>query len=256
VRSAAVRWTQLHDDISEQHPALVAVHQSASGQFALLLRYALAPANGQRRAWRRDIQLAARRVAHDLRVGGLRGRLLIVQRLPPLRARRVLDGWRLLWQRDPLRASELRAMARRRAADARFLAARTVERRRGGRDRRPSIEQWYADRAPLWLDLSPEPRRRLVLQTHVWITERLAMPTVAAGSDEAEYDAFRHRLERLVPPDDRESWAGWIDTVVATLLRAFDRPTTLRDARWARGLFLTACRVAPPLTNAARLNAF
>ena len=255
MRSAAVRWTQLHDAISELHPALVAVHQSASGQLALLMRHALVPANGRRRAWRRAIQLAARDVARDLRAAGLCGRLLIVQRLPPLRARRVLDGWRLLWQRDPLRASELRAMARRRAADARFLAARTAERRRGGRGPRPSIEQWYADLAPLWLGLSPEPRRRLVLQTHVWITERLTTPIVAADSDDAEYDAFRHRLERLVPPDDRDSWAGWIDTVVATLLRAFDRPPALRDARWARSLFLTACRVAPPVTHDAQLNA-
>jgi len=94
-----------------------------------------------------------------------------------------------------------------------------------------------------------------VLQTHVWVTERLAMPAVAAGADDVEFDAFRHRLERLVPPDDRESWAGWIDTVVATLLRAFDRPSVLRDARWARGLFLAACRVPPPLSMDARLNA-
>jgi hypothetical protein len=254
VPSAAVRWTDLHDAISEQHPALVAVHQSASGQLALLLRHALVPTYGQRRVWRRDIQVAARDIARDLRAAGLRGRLLIVQRLPAVRARRVLDGWRLLWQRDPLRASELRAMARRRAADARFLAAQSIQ-RRGGRGLRVSIEQWYADLAPLWLGLSPEPRRRLVLQTHVWITERLTKPVVVADSEEAEYEAFRHRLERLVPLDDRDDWAGWIDTVVVTLLRAFDRPPALRDARWARGLFLAPCRVAPPVTHDARLNA-
>jgi hypothetical protein len=254
VRSGAVRWTELHDAISEQHPALVAVHQSASGQLALLLRHALVPPCGQRRLWRRDIQVAARDIARELRATGLHGRLLIVQRLPAVRARRVLDGWRLLWQRDPLRASELRAMARRRAADARFLAARSAQ-RRGGRGRRVSIEQWYADLAPLWLGLSPEPRRRLVLQTHVWITERLTMPVVAADSDEAEYEAFRHRLERLVPPDDRDDWAGWIDTVVVTLLRAFDRPPVLRDARWVRGLFLAPCRVALPVAHGARLTA-
>ena len=254
MRSAAVRWTELHDAISEQHPALVAVHQSASGQLALLLHHALVPACGQRRVWRRDIQVAARDIARALRAAGLYGRLLIVQRLPPVRARRVLDGWRLLWQRDPLRASELRAMARRRAADARFLVARTVQ-RRGGRGLRVSIEQWYADLAPLWLGLSPEPRRRLVLQTHVWITERMTKPVVA-DSEEAEYEAFRHRLERLIPPDDRDQWAEWIDTVVVTLLRAFDRPPALRDARWARGLFLAPCRVASPLTHDTRLNAF
>lgn len=254
MRSAAVRWTELHDAISEQHPALVAVHQSTSGQLALLLRHALVPANGQRRPWRREIQVAARGIARDLRAAGLRGRLLIVQRLPPLRARRVMDSWRLLWQRDPLRASELRVMARRRAADACFLAARSAQ-RRGGRRPRLSIEQWYADLAPLWLGLSPEPRRRLVLQTHVWITERMTTRAVI-DSDEAEYEAFRHRLERLVPPDDREMWVGWIDAVVVTLLRAFDRPPALRDARWARGLFLAACRVPPPLAHDVRLNAF
>ena len=254
MRSAAVRWTELHDAISEQHPALVAVHRSDSGQLALLLRHALVPTRGQRRVWRHDIQCAARDVARDLRAAGLHGRLLIVQRLPPVRARRVLDRWRLLWQRDPLRASELRTMARRRAADARFLAARTAQRRRGGRPPHVAIEQWYADLAPLWLGLGPEPRRRLVLQTHVWITERLGAPVVE--SDDAAYEAFRHRLERLVPPDDRDRWAGWIDAVVVTLLRAFDRPPALRDARWVRGLFLAACRVAPPLPHDARLNAF
>jgi hypothetical protein len=253
VRSAAVRWTELHDAISEQHLALVAVHRSDSGQLALLLRHALVPTSGLRRVWRRDIQRAARDVARDLRAAGLRGRLLIVQRLPPVRARRVLDRWRLLWQRDPLRASELRTMARRRAADARFLTARTTQRRRG-RPPRIAIEQWYADLAPLWLGLGPEPRRRLVLQTHVWITERLTAPIVE--SDDAAYEAFRQRLERLVPPDDRDRWAAWIDAVVVTLLRAFDRPPALRDARWVRSLFLAACRVAPPLPHDARLNAF
>jgi len=254
VRTAAVRWSERHDAISELHPALVAVHRSDSGQLALLLRHALVPTSGQRRAWRRDIQRAARDVARDLRAAGLRGRLLIVQRLPPVRAGRVLDRWRLLWQRDPLRASELRTMARRRAADARFLAARSAQRRRGGRPPHIAIEQWYANLAPLWLGVGPEPRRRLVLQTHVWITERLTAPVVE--SDDAAYEAFRQRLERLVPPDDRDRWAGWIDAVVVTLLRAFGRPPALRDALWVRGLFLAACRVPPAVPHDARLNAF
>jgi len=89
VRSAAVRWTQRHDAISEQHPALVAVHQSASGQLALLFRHALVPPNGQHRAWRRDIQFAARSVVRDLRAAGLFGRLLIAA---AVRGRRSSSG--------------------------------------------------------------------------------------------------------------------------------------------------------------------
>jgi hypothetical protein len=255
VRAAAVRWTDLHDTISAGHPELVAVHQAPRGQLALLLSHALAPVNGQRRAWRRQTRRAALVIARDLRAAGLRRPLLIVQWLPPAHASRVLDGWRLLWQGNPLRASHLRAAARLRAADARFLALRAAERRRGHRARRKSIEQWYTDLAPLWLGLGPAVRRQLVLQTHLWITERMMTSAGASDSDEAEYQALTHRLQRLVPPDDRDLWAGWIDTVVATLLRAFDRPPALRDARWTRALFLAACRVPPPLADDALLRA-
>src|SRR5262249_30616187 len=139
-------------------------------------------------------------------------------------------------------------------ADARFRAG-GGGRRRGGRGLRVSMEQWYADLAPLWLGLSPEPRRRLVLQTHVWITERLTMPVVVADSDEAEHEALRHRLERLVPPDDRYDWAGWIDTVVVTLLRAFDRPPPPGDGGGPRGVFLAPGRVGVPVARGASLNA-
>jgi hypothetical protein len=255
VRAVADRWTELHDAISAGHSALVAVHESPRGQLALLLRHGLVPANGQRQAWRRQTRYAARAIVRDLRAAGVRRRMLIVQWLPPSRARRVLDGWRLLWQGDPLLASQLRAAARRRAADARFLASRAVQHRRGRHARRKSIEQWYGDLAPLWLGLRPAVRRELVLQTHVWITERLRASELATACDEAEYGALSHRLQRLVPPDDRDLWAGWIETVVTTLLRAFDRPPEVRDARWARALFLAACRVPPPLANDALLRA-
>jgi len=253
-RTALTRWSERHDAISAGHPALIAVHQSPVGQLALLLRHALVPIDGRRRAWRHDIQHAGRSIAHDLRAAGVHGRVLIVQRLAPHRARRVLDGWRLLWQGDPVRASELRAMARRRAADVRFLRGRAARRRPAAGDLQRSLEHWYADLAPLWLGLSPEPRRQLVLQTHVWITERMTTPAVTVGAEEA-YEELSQRLERLVPPDDRQAWEPWIDVVVSTLLRAFDRPPALRDARWARGLFLAACRVPPPLANDARLRA-
>lgn len=253
--TAPVRWTELHDAVSAGHPALVAVHQSPSGQLALLLRHALVPISGRRRAWRHDVQHAARSIARDLSGAGIHRRMLIVQRLAPHRARRVLDGWRLLWQGDPVRASELRAMARRRAADARFLYARAACRRCSGSGLHGSLEHWYADLAPLWLGLSPEPRRQLVLQTHVWITERMTTRAVAIGTDQEAYEELSRRLERLVPPDDRNAWASWIDAVVSALLRAFDRPPALRDARWVRGLFLAGCRVPPPLANDARLRA-
>jgi len=111
--------------------------------------------------------------------------------------------------------------------------------------------------APLWLRLQPEVRRQLVLQTHVWIIERVQThDTCPPPADDLSPDgALAHRLERLVPPGERARWRPWIDVVLAKLGRALERAPERRDRRWLRGLFLVAYYVPPPVGHGAILRA-
>src|SRR5204862_143444 len=67
--------------------------------------------------------------------------------------------------------------------------------------------------------------------------------------------ALAHRLERLVPPDERARWRPWIDVVLAKLGRALERAPERRDRRWLRSLFLVAYDAPPPVGQGAILRA-
>jgi len=67
--------------------------------------------------------------------------------------------------------------------------------------------------------------------------------------------ALAHRLERLVPPDDRMRWRPWISIVLRALTRALERDDTRRNRRWVRTLFLIPSRVPPPIGHGAIVRA-
>src|SRR5207245_307975 len=163
-----------------------------------------------------DHRAAARDVIDDLRGAGFEGDVVVAQWLPVHRLVRIFDDWPRRWEGDPVRAAQLRRVVRQLAADHRFLAWRSAERRRlrpRGRREPPSVSGWYCAMAPVWLGLAPEVRRQLVLQTHVWIIERVQVPDACPPPDDdlVPDGALAHRLERLVPADDRARWRPWID---------------------------------------------
>jgi len=243
-----------------RHPDLVAVHEAPDGCIALVLRHTLMPLPEEHAGWERETRAAARAVIDDLRGAGFEEEVVVAQWLPVRRVAHIFDDWPRRWEGDPARASQLRKVARRLVADERFLSWRAAERRRlrpRGRREPPSVGRWYCEMAPVWLGLAPEVRRQLVLQTHVWIIERALMPDACPppAVDLVPDGALAHRLERLVPPDDRARWRSWIDAVLAKLARAVERAPHRRDRRWVRALFLVPCRVPPPVGHGAIMSA-
>ena len=243
-----------------RHPDLVAVHESPNGDIALVLRHTLVPLPEEHVEWRRATRAAARDALDDLRGAGFEGSVVVAQWLPVPRVARIFDSWPRRWEGDPARAAQLRRVVRQRAADERFLAWRSTEHRRlrpPGLRTSASVDRWYTAMAPLWLQLQPEVRRQLVLQTHAWIIERVQVSdTCPPLADDLSPDgALAHRLERLVPPDERARWRPWIDVVLAKLGRALERAPERRDRRWLRSLFLVAYDAAPPVGQGAILRA-
>src|SRR5213079_3081538 len=104
---------------------------------------------------------------------------------------RIVSRWVRRWDGDPARRSELIATVERAVTDQLFLRSRVaaaVTRTlmpagraldEAGLD---ALKLWYEAMAPRWLAIRPAQRRRLVLQTHVWIAEcALADPVIGPG---------------------------------------------------------------------------
>ena len=176
------------------------------------------------------------------------------------------------WDGDSGRRSQLLAVVERRLNDDRFLA--TARRTRAyapiedgatspattgaavaqgqgfnetGLD---ALKAWYEAMAPCWLAIQPVRRRRLVLQTHVWIAERvLTNPATGPehGLQELGADGpLAQALARLIPRGETATWRRWVELVRLDLERALHRPPDRRTQAWARWLFLIPYGVPSP----------
>jgi hypothetical protein len=194
-----------------RHPDLVAVHESPNGDIALVLRHTLVPLPEEHAEWRRATRAAARDVLDDLRGAGFERSVVVAQWLPVPRLARIFDSWPRRWEGDPARAGQLRRVVRQLAADRRFLAWRSTEHRRlrpPGHRTSASVSRWYTAMAPLWLRLQPELRRQLVLQTHVWIIERVQAPdTCPPPADDLSVPGRRPRPPARAPGAARRARA-------------------------------------------------
>jgi hypothetical protein len=105
-----------------------------------------------------------------------------------------------------------------------------------------ALKAWYEAMAPCWLAIQPARRRRLVLQTHVWIAERALTDSVdgprLAAAELGRDGSLARALERLVPRSEAAAWRSWIDLVRADLARALAQPPARHTQAWARWLFL------------------
>ena len=113
-----------------------------------------------------------------------------------------------------------------------------------------ALKAWYETMAPCWLAIQPALRRRLVLQTHVWLAD-LALADPVDGPGQAVRDlgsrgSLARALERLVPRREAAAWRRWIDHVCADLARTLGRPPQLRTQAWARWLFFIPYSVPAP----------
>ena len=253
-------FAERYAEACARHPDLVAVYQAPDGAVALVLRHTLVPLPEEHAAWERDTRAVARDVTDDLRGAGFQGAVVVAQWLPMQQLAHIFDTWPRRWEADPARAAQLRQVARRVVADDRFLAWHMAERRHRrprARRRTVSIDRWYCAMAPHWLGLEPRLRRELVLQTHVWIIERAVAPDACPPPDVdlVPDGALAHRLERLVPPDDRARWRPWIAIVLRALGRALERLDASGDPRALRSLFLVPSRVPPPIGQGAIVSA-
>lgn len=264
-------WDERFAETCARHADLVAVFESAHGRLGLLLRQTLVPLDAERLDWLGETRAVARHIITDLRAVGFSGGAVVLQWLPVHDVARIVGRWVRRWDGDPVRRSQLLAVVERRLMDERYLAARRahgtspVERptatpviagdadapaegfNEAGLD---ALKAWYEAMAPCWLAIQPARRRRLVLQSHVWIADHaLADPVEGPRRAAAELGrdgSLVRALDRLVPRAQAAPWRAWIDLVRTDLARALARPPARRTQAWARWLFLIPYSVPVP----------
>jgi len=252
-------WDERLAEVCRRHPDLIAVYESSRGRLGLLLRQTLVPLAAEQMMWVAETRTVARGLIQDLRAAGFEGGTVVLQWLPIEDVARIVARWVRRWDGDSARRSELLAVVDRRLADQRFLAALSgpvavpddagaeaagatvTTRARFDETGLEALKAWYETMAPCWLAIQPARRRRLVLQTHVWLADvALADPLDGPRRALAELGpsgALVRALERLVSGHDAVAWRGWIDYVREDLARALGRPAPLRTQAWARWLF-------------------
>jgi hypothetical protein len=264
-------WDDRFVEVCRRHPDLVAVYESAHGRLGLLLRQTLMPLGVERVPWMAETRAVARAVIADLRAAGFVGGTVVLQWLPADDVARIVARWIRRWDGDPARRSAITAGVERAVADQTFLKTRTGstpappaspdERTARALDETglEALKAWYEMMAPCWLAIQPARRRRLVLQTHVWIAERvLASASAASGSEAvvkelAPDGALVRVLARLVPGAEASAWRLWIDVVRGDLERALRHPRARHSQAWARWLFLIPYSVPVPRRGRLRL---
>jgi len=263
-------WDERFAETCRQHPDLVAVYESAHGRLGLLLRQTLVPLDAEREEWLTQTRAVARRAIGDLRAAGFTSGAVVLQWLPMVDLTRIVARWVRRWDGDPARRSQLLAVVERRLVDERFLATRRMHGRAPAVDAAAppasngavapavgfeeagldALKAWYEAMAPCWLAIQPARRRRLVLQTHVWIAERALTDSVdgprQAAGELGRDGSLARALERLVPLSEAAAWRSWIDLVRADLARALAQPPARHTQAWARGLFLIPYSVPLP----------
>ncbi len=250
-------WDERLAEVCRRHHDLVAVYESSRGRLGLLLRQTLVPLAAEQMMWVAETRTVARGLILELRAAGFEGGTVVLQWLPAEDVARIVARWVRRWDGDGARRSELLAVVDRRLADQRFLA--TLSRpalgyAAGGAAEATAttgtqldetgleaLKAWYETMAPCWLAIQPARRRRLVLQTHVWLADvALTDPLDGPGralSELGPEGPLVRALERLVSGHDAVAWRRWIEYVRADLARALGRPPGLRTQAWARWLF-------------------
>lgn len=265
-------WDERFVEVCRRHPDVIAVYESAHGRLGLLLRQTLVPLGVERMTWLTETRTTARAFIADIRAAGFAGGTVVLQWLPAADVARIVARWVRRWDGDPTRRSAITAGVERVVADQTFLnrrrepAATPVPAPTSSNGRATSaldetglasLKAWYETMAPCWLAIQPARRRRLVLQTHVWIAERvLADPAASirpALEDLVPDGMLAQSLLRLVPGAEGAAWRLWIDVVRADLERAMHHPRALRSQAWARWLFLIPYSLPVPRRGRLRV---
>jgi len=282
-------WEDRFIEVCRRHRDLVAVYESPRGRLALLLRQTLVPLGPEHFEWLAETRATARAVISDLRVAGFDGATVVLQWLPFGDVANIVSRWVRRWDGDQARRSQLLTIVDSHLADQRFLDTQAYrsqpaeepalhlvasaepgepgEPREADADpvesppilgdgRLSELREWYARMAPCWLAIEPPLRRRLVLQTHAWIAERVLNDTSqepAPASAGLEHNGVLPRLlHHLVAREDRAAWGPWIELVRVDLQRALTRPPARRTQAWARWLFFIPYSVPTPRRARAR----
>ena len=234
-------WEDRFTEVCNRHHDLVAVYESPRGRLALLLRQTLVPLGPEHFEWLTETRAAARAVISDLRVAGFDGATVVLQWLPFGDVASIVSRWVRRWDGDQVRRTQLLAVVDSHLADQQFLDGQAYRAQPAGAsaslqpvasgnpvapgesdagvagappglaDRRLNdLRGWYARMAPCWLAIEPPLRRRLVLQTHAWIAERVLNDTTqdpAPASTGLEHNGVLTRLlQHLVAREDRAAW--------------------------------------------------
>ena len=264
-------WDDRFLEVCRRHPDIIAVYESRHGRLGLLLRQTLVPLGAERVTWLAETRNTARAFIGDVRAAGFAGGTVVLQWLPVTDVVRIVARWVRRWDGDPGRRATIIASVERAVADQTYMDERAEPQitaatptTMGARVPRAldetglaSLKAWYEMMAPCWLAIQPARRRRLVLQTHVWIAERvLADPAKDSGpalADLAADGPLVRALTHLVPGAERVAWQTWIDLVRTDLERALLHPRARRSQAWARWLFLIPYSVPVPRRGRLRV---
>jgi hypothetical protein len=224
-------WDDRFAEVCRRHEDLVAVYESGRGRLGLLLDPTMVPLEAERADWVARTRASARRIADDLRAAGFDGATVILQWLPPADVARIVSCWVRRWDGDPSRRSQLVGQVEAAVSgSSRPLDETGLE----------AIRAWYETMAPCWLAIQPVRRRRLVLQTHVWIAERV-LTDPRTGPEQGLQELgpegpLARALARLIPRSEMATWRRWVELVRLDLQRALHRPPDRRTPAWARWL--------------------
>ena len=274
-------WEDRFNVVCRRHHDLVAVYESPRGRLALLLRQTLVPLGPEHFEWLAETRATVRAIVADLREAGFDGATVVLQWLPFGDVANIVARWVRRWDGDSVRRTQLLAVVDSHLADQRFLDRQPYRTQAGEEAPTPEpltaddlvtaeaepdkgaatavladgrlneLRAWYSRMAPCWLAIEPPLRRRLVLQTHAWIAERVLADSASRhpipAADGLEHDGTLARLlQHLVAREDRTAWGPWIELVRADLQRALMRPPARRTEAWARWLFFIPYSVPTP----------
>ena len=249
-------WEDRFIEVCRRHRDLVAVYESPRGRLALLLRQTLVPLGPEHFEWLAETRATARAVIADLRVAGFDGATVVLQWLPFGDVASIVARWVRRWDGDQVRRTQLLAVVDSHLADQRFLDRQAYRAQPAGEPavltldgpvtevtgpsspladgRLSDLRDWYAQMAPCWLAIEPLQRRRLVLQTHAWIAERVLSDRCTGSGPGGRWPRARRHAGPTAPEPRAQGGLGGVE--------ALDRQGARRSATRARAASRTSGR--------------
>jgi hypothetical protein len=100
-------WNEAYSSVCQRHSSVVAAFESPHGRIALLLSQTLTPTPEEMARWCEETAMRARTITSNLRAGGLRSDVTILQWCSQRRIADVVAHWDCTYEGDERRYAQL-----------------------------------------------------------------------------------------------------------------------------------------------------